>query len=140
VLAALRALLADIVDYAGLFPPARLELNEAIRNYARYRRGPESWMLARFICPAGRLGELAPYLDELFSREFRLRLSILGRGGQTRYEFLAGLTRSKRRARYLVDRRGLGRRDRRGFHYVRRAYGIVRCDQRSAVASCNLVR
>ena len=33
----LRALLTGIVDYAGLFPPAQLSLDEAIRNYARYR-------------------------------------------------------------------------------------------------------
>ena len=32
--ASLRALLSEIVDYAGLFPPAGLPLDKAIRNYA----------------------------------------------------------------------------------------------------------
>jgi hypothetical protein len=30
--AGLRALLTGIVDYAGLFPPAKLPLDQAIRN------------------------------------------------------------------------------------------------------------
>src|SRR5438270_2916911 len=61
----LRALLENILDYAGLFPPAQLPLDEAIRNYARYRTEPESWLLGRFVGPAERLHELAAYRDNL---------------------------------------------------------------------------
>ena len=50
-------LLRGLVDYAGLFPPAGLGMAPAVANYARYLRGGESWMLARFIAPASRLGE-----------------------------------------------------------------------------------
>src|SRR5438552_3294700 len=50
----LRALLAGVVDYAGLFPPARLPLDQAIRRYAEYRQGTDAWMLGRFVCPAAR--------------------------------------------------------------------------------------
>ena len=39
----LRALLSGIIDYAGLFPPAKLPLDQAIRNYARYRTEPDSY-------------------------------------------------------------------------------------------------
>ena len=63
----LQALLQGVIDYAGLFPPASLSLDESIRNYARYLREPDRWMLGRFICPAARLSELPPYLDELFA-------------------------------------------------------------------------
>src|SRR5438105_6737048 len=80
--ASVRALLTGIVDYAGLFPPAELPLNEAIRNYARYRTAPESWMLGRFICPAARLTELSPYVEELFHDGRSLAVSALGRGGK----------------------------------------------------------
>lgn len=55
---ALRALLSGIVDYAGLFPPAALDMETAVRNYASYRRDPAEWMLGRFVVPVGRLGEL----------------------------------------------------------------------------------
>jgi hypothetical protein len=64
--ASLRALLTGLIDYAGLFPPAGLPLDQAIRNYARYQQEPESWMLTRFVCPAKQLGELVPFVEELF--------------------------------------------------------------------------
>jgi hypothetical protein len=54
-----RALLAGLVDYAGLFPPAALTMEDAAAEYARWRRSPEAWMLGRFVLPAGRLGEFA---------------------------------------------------------------------------------
>jgi hypothetical protein len=87
----LRVLLTNIVDYAGLFPPARLPLDESIRNYARYRDGPESWMLGRFICPAARLAELSPFVDELFRDGPPLDVAALGRGGKDATEFRDGL-------------------------------------------------
>jgi hypothetical protein len=52
------ALLADLVDYAGLFPPAGQSMTEAVHCYARYRRSADAWMLGRFIVPASRLDEL----------------------------------------------------------------------------------
>jgi hypothetical protein len=44
-------LLAHVVDYAGLYPPASLPLREAIANYERYLRAPEAWMLNRLVLP-----------------------------------------------------------------------------------------
>src|SRR5579871_4947635 len=77
--ASLRALLAGVIDYAGLFPPAKLPLDRAVRHYARYRTEPEGWMLGRFVCPASRLMELAPYHDELFRDGPPVLLAALGR-------------------------------------------------------------
>ncbi len=54
---ALRALLAAIVDYAGLFPPAALDMPAAVRNYAEYRTSDDAWMLDRFVVPVSRLDE-----------------------------------------------------------------------------------
>ncbi|MCC6321673.1 MAG: hypothetical protein IT438_09605 [Phycisphaerales bacterium] len=56
-LTAAHALLQGLIDYAGLFPPAKLGMAESARNYAAYLRSPESWMLGRFICPVSRLEE-----------------------------------------------------------------------------------
>jgi len=53
----LRALLTGIIDYAGLFPPARLDMQSAVRRYAGHRKGPQAWMLGRFVVPAARLDE-----------------------------------------------------------------------------------
>jgi hypothetical protein len=56
-MSALRALLRDTIDYAGLFPPAGLVMPEAVANYAGYRDGEHAWALGRFVVPAGRLAE-----------------------------------------------------------------------------------
>src|SRR6059036_759013 len=76
MLPSVRAFLAGVIDYAGLFPPAQLPLDQAIRNYARYRREPESWMLGRFVCPVARLSELEAFAD-LFEPRAPLALSVL---------------------------------------------------------------
>jgi hypothetical protein len=89
--ASLRALLEGIIDYAGLFPPAKLPLNQAIHNYAKYRDGAERWILGRFICPAARLSEVAPFVEELFESGPSLVISALGRGGSNAGEFTAGV-------------------------------------------------
>lgn len=79
---ALRAFMTELIDYAGLFPPARLDLDPALRNYARYRTGADAWMLGRFIVPAARLQELAPYHDELFAAADKpFSFAVLAGGG-----------------------------------------------------------
>jgi hypothetical protein len=57
-LAPLRALLHDIVDYAGLFPPAQLSMDAAVSGYTGYLQGPDAWMLGAFVVPAARLEEM----------------------------------------------------------------------------------
>jgi hypothetical protein len=52
---ALSALLDGLIDYAGLYPPASLAMEEAVRNYAAYRSGPRAAWLGRFVLPAARL-------------------------------------------------------------------------------------
>ena len=56
-MSALRTLLAGLVDYAGLFPPADLPMAKAVENYASYKKGPYHWMLGRFILPVSLLTE-----------------------------------------------------------------------------------
>lgn len=55
-------LLASLIDYAGLFPPASLDLGDAAAEYRAARGGPHAWMLGAFVIPASRLEELAGLL------------------------------------------------------------------------------
>jgi hypothetical protein len=55
--ASLRVLLERTIDYAGLFPPASLDMRTSVNNYARYLRHPQSWALGRFVLPLSRLDE-----------------------------------------------------------------------------------
>ncbi len=85
-------LMLAIIDYAGLFPPATLPLEPALRNFATYRNGLRSHMLGRFICPAGRLVELDACAGELSrADEPPWRFSALGSSGLDAECFAAGL-------------------------------------------------
>lgn len=50
--ASLKAILTHLVDYAGLYPPAALELPAAAEKYRSYLLSPESWMLNRIVLPS----------------------------------------------------------------------------------------
>jgi hypothetical protein len=64
-MSAIRTLLQGSIDYAGLFPPAELDLRTAVDNYSRYATGPWSWALGRFIVPVSQLDELEIQLRRL---------------------------------------------------------------------------
>ncbi len=54
------ALLAGLVDDAGLFPPARLPMGAAL---GRHRTSHHPMLSGRFLCPADRVEELSSCLD-----------------------------------------------------------------------------
>lgn len=86
--ASIHALLDGIVDYAGLFPPARLDMTPVVSNYNRYLGGPYAWMLGRLIVPTGRLGEFADAYEALGAAGGRTwRISALGSGGDDAERF-----------------------------------------------------
>lgn len=104
--ASLRALLTGLIDYAGLFPPASLPLQDAVYNYARYQTEPHAWVLGRFICPASKLEELEEQCARLFSENTRLPLSVLGTGGNTPTSFLTALDNDLRSIQSFLGRHG----------------------------------
>src|SRR5262249_37081247 len=83
----LRDLLLGLIDYAGLFPPAALDMTAATRKYAEYCEGKYRWALGRFVVPVARLDEFekategilpAGDLDEDWEENEFWRLSALG--------------------------------------------------------------
>jgi hypothetical protein len=52
------ALLTRLIDHAPLFPPASMDLPEALEEDRRARAHPAAFMLGRFVCPASSLSEL----------------------------------------------------------------------------------
>lgn len=57
--ASFRNFMTGLIDYAGLFPPASLDIETALDNYAGYLEGEEGWMLGRCIVPAAQLHRVA---------------------------------------------------------------------------------
>jgi len=56
------ALFGALIDYAGLYPPASLDMDGAVAGYRSARSSNEGWMAGRFLCPASRLVDLAAIL------------------------------------------------------------------------------
>ncbi len=73
--ATVRALLTELIDYAGLFPPAALPMPDVARNYEHYRRSTDGWALGRLVVPVARLDELSAALTT--SSETAPRVSAL---------------------------------------------------------------
>lgn len=62
------ALLKNLIDYAGLFPPASLDMTSSVANYDLYLRSKWNWIVGRFIVPVARLNEFQIALDHLPAR------------------------------------------------------------------------
>jgi hypothetical protein len=88
--ASLRALLDRSIDYAGLFPPANLELAPALENYAGYVRLPDAWMLSTFVLPVAEFDAAARSLSR-FDAQYPLRISALGPRTDNAEAFLQSL-------------------------------------------------
>lgn len=105
--ATLRAFLAGLIDYAGLFPPASLGWEEALRRYARARAGRDGWILGRFLAPAALLGEMeAPIRRAGFDRAAPLRLSAIAGAAEDEAGARARLEEEGRTIRLLHEARG----------------------------------
>lgn len=51
-------LLHRLVDHAGIFPPERAPMPEAVSRHRVYAAGPHAALLGRFLCAASRLSEM----------------------------------------------------------------------------------
>jgi hypothetical protein len=76
------ALLTRLFDHAPMFPPAQMELADAIEEDRRAQASPHAWLLGRFVVPAG---------TEVEGRE----LAIVGNGTETQGDivFVEGVTK-----------------------------------------------
>lgn len=64
-----RTLMRGLIDYAGLFPPAKLDMAPTVRNYAAYREGWQGEFLARLVVPVSRLDEFEREAAALLPRD-----------------------------------------------------------------------
>lgn len=72
----MRRLMEHSIDYAGLFPPAKLSLGAAIKEYNTLVQGPQEWIIDRFVCPVDDLEDLVGELPE------ESTVTVIGRPGE----------------------------------------------------------
>jgi hypothetical protein len=93
--AIVRAMFSQLIDYAGLFPPAQLTMAQAAAEYIALRQSPQAWMLGRFIVPCSRTGELLTLLGAGES----VAISVILDEGPHGLERIAQLRQSEPRLR-----------------------------------------
>ncbi|MEM1071503.1 MAG: hypothetical protein AAGH71_01590 [Planctomycetota bacterium] len=59
--ASMDALTEALIDYAGLFPPAKLNMGPACSAFARHLQSEDASRISHFVCPASRLDELTKH-------------------------------------------------------------------------------
>jgi hypothetical protein len=101
-----RTLFAGIIDYAGIFPPARLPMEKAFHRFLLHRSGPGGGLLARFVCPASRLTELAALIERSSIDGGPIRVAALGAGGDDPPAFSAAIENDTEAMRSFGDRIG----------------------------------
>ena len=74
----LQTFMSQLIDYAGLFPPAQLKMSTAVNNWFEYEQSEHEFMLNSFIVPAWRIDELVPLLR---GRRQRFPLTVVIRPG-----------------------------------------------------------
>ena len=85
--ASVRATFSQLIDYAGLFPPAKLAMEPSLREYVAAREAGYSWMLGRFIVPLSRTGELLENLGDA-----KIALSVIVDAGTDARTWFADAT------------------------------------------------
>ncbi len=63
---AIEAALGGLIDYAGLYPPAALDMQAAVRNYLEYRESKHAFVLGRFIVNLARMNEMREAAGDAF--------------------------------------------------------------------------
>lgn len=87
----LKLLLTNVIDYAGLFPPAKLPFDKALPNYLEYLQSENRWMIAKFVLPFALVDQLNSYSDQFRKNKEPVEFSILGRGGSHISSFTSNL-------------------------------------------------
>ncbi|TAM75495.1 hypothetical protein EPN44_08540 [bacterium] len=93
----LNRFLVELIDDAGLFPPASLSMEEALDAHDRAGAGRYQWIVGRFIVPASRLDELETCLPRVRTRPLMVSVILDEAGAQ-------GLRAGVARARKTVER------------------------------------
>jgi hypothetical protein len=105
--AVLRTMLEGVVDYAGLFPPAKLSMREAVAEYSQILSSSHSWLVDRFACTAERLDELGKELAA-DPPSNPVQLSVIGSPSLDREGWKRGIERDgELMTSFLRDSHGL---------------------------------
>ena len=90
MLDSLSTFMRNIIDYAGTYPPANLDLETAYKNYVTYLHGDDNWMLGKFIVSAKKLISLS-ILDEFERMMKPIETTVLLNSENVIFEYYSSL-------------------------------------------------
>lgn len=73
----LKYFMTRIIDYAGMYPPAKLPFTDAFSNYLNYQNDADNWMMERFVFPIAKHNEISTFSTNLSTHKHLVKLSIL---------------------------------------------------------------
>jgi len=98
-----------LIDYAGMFPPANLDLYNAFTNYMNYLNSNDEWMMDKFICSIKSFkifkdhdSDLSKVLHD-FKSDRWVSFSLLLTGGNSSKEFLKTLDKDLKLIKDFVN-------------------------------------
>lgn len=89
---AVKPFLEEIVDYAGLYPPASLSMVDAFDTFLKHRKSPHSWLLSKFVIGSNQLKELGELLHKVPKKELPIELTIVAPATTEFNEFKQAIT------------------------------------------------
>ncbi len=84
--------LSEIIDYAGLYPPASLSLENALEKFGEHAKSPHSWMLSKFVIGSDRLQEFEKLISNNTDLDVPIDLSIVAPATTEFDEFKQAIT------------------------------------------------
>ena len=101
--------MSRIIDYAGMFPPANLELEPAFSNYLEYKSSDDNWMMDKFVCTMKSFESFlqtgSAVNNQLigFNSNNKIEFSLLLTGGNTTKEFLDTLQSDLKQIKEFIN-------------------------------------
>ncbi len=69
--------LTHLIDYAGMFPPAKLDFTTAFSNYLDYQLDKDAWMMERFVFPIQSSQNIDAFSQRLKTHPKTVPLTVL---------------------------------------------------------------
>lgn len=73
----LKYFMTGIIDYAGMYPPAKLAFEQAFTNFLAYQQVDDHWMMNRFVFPIQQAHQLITFAEQLSLSKKPIKLSVL---------------------------------------------------------------
>lgn len=99
----LASFMHGLIDYAGLFPPAKLNLHDTLKNMLRGQKFTESWMISSLVLPVNQLDNLIVTLIDLGEADAFFPISFVASRAESEKDFFDTLNTDIKRIKEFFE-------------------------------------